>query len=326
MKAIVCTRFGPPDVLQLQEVAKPIPKDHEVLIRIHASTVTAGDCGLRGLTFPLVLRLPMQLYLGRIRAGPLILGQDLAGEVESTGGGVTRFRQGDQVIAWTGLRLGTYAEYTCLPETGVMALKPSNISYEEAAALPIGGLEAAYFLRKASIQSGEKVLINGAGGTIGTFAVQVAKYFGADVTAVDSAEKLDMLHSIGADHVIDYTQEDFTRRGETYDVIFDVIGKASFPRSVQLFKPNGRYLLGNPRISDRMRAGLMSRRSSIKIIPWATRTTSEYTQDFKFLTELIETGKIRTVIDRCYPLEETAEAHSYVDTGQKKGHVVITVE
>jgi NADPH:quinone reductase-like Zn-dependent oxidoreductase len=313
-------------VLQLQEVAKPVPKDHEVLIRIHTSTVTAGDCELRGLTFPLVFRLPMQLYMGRIRPGPLILGQDLAGEVESTGKAVTRFRKGDQVIAWTGLRLGTYAEYTCLPETGVMALKPSNFSYEEAAALPIGGLEAAYFLRKASIQSGEKVLINGAGGTIGTFAIQIAKHFGADVTAVDSTEKLDMLHSIGADQVIDYTQEDFTRRDDTYDVIFDVIGKASFPRCVGLLRPNGRYLLGNPRMSDRVRASWMSRSSSIKVIPWATRTTKEYIEDFNFLKELIEAGKIRTVIDRCYRLEKAVEAHRYVDTGQKKGHVVITVE
>jgi NADPH:quinone reductase-like Zn-dependent oxidoreductase len=326
MKAIVCTQFGPPDVLQLREVEKPIPKDHEVLIRIHASTVTAGDCELRGLTFPLAFRLPMQLYMGRIRPGPLILGQDLAGVVESTGKEVTRFRKGDQVIAWTGLRLGTYAEYTCSPETGVMALKPFNISYEEAAALPVGGLEAAYFLRRANIQSGQKMLINGAGGTIGTFAIQLARYFGAHVTAVDSTEKLDMLGSIGADEVIDYTQEDFTRRGETYDVIFDVIGKASFSLCVRLLRPNGRYLLGNPRISYRMRGGRIARRGSIQVIPWATRTTGEYIEDYKFLKELIEAGKIKTVIDRCYPLEEVAEAHRYVDTGQKKGHVVITVE
>jgi NADPH:quinone reductase-like Zn-dependent oxidoreductase len=255
-----------------------------------------------------------------------ILGQELAGEIEAVGKEVTRFRKGDQVFAWTGLRLGAYAEYTCLPETGVLAPKPSNISYEEAAALSVGGLDAVYFMRRANIRGGDKVLINGAGGTIGTFAVQLARYYGADVTAVDSTEKLDMLLSIGADHVIDYTQADFTKGGETYDVIFDVIGKSSFSRSVRLLRLNGRYLLGNPRLSHRVLGPWTSRRSGIKVIPWKARSVGEYTQDIKFLTQLIEAGKIRTVIDRCYPLEQTAEAHRYVDTGHKKGHVVITVD
>jgi NADPH:quinone reductase-like Zn-dependent oxidoreductase len=326
MKAMVLTKFGPPDVLQLQEVAKPTPKDHEVLIRIYATTVTAADCELRSLKLPLAFRLPLRIYVGLIRPGPIILGQELAGEIEAVGKDVKRFRKGDQVFGWSGLGLGAYAEYKCLPEDGVLAIKPANISYEEAAVLAVGGLDAVHFLRKGHIQSGQKVLINGAGGSIGTFAVQLARYFGAEVTAVDSTGKLDMLRSIGADQVIDYTQEDFTKNGETYDVIFDVVGKSSFTRSVRSLTHNGRYLLGNSRLSQRVRGQWTSRRSSKKVIPWAVRTASEYTEDFNFLKELIEAGKIQSVIDRCSPLEQTAEAHRYVDTGQKKGNVVITVE
>jgi NADPH:quinone reductase-like Zn-dependent oxidoreductase len=325
MKAIVWTKYGPPDGLQLQELAKPAPKDKEVLIRIYATTVTAADCELRSLKFPIWLRLPLRIYLGLIRPRNTILGQELAGEIEAVGKDVKRFRQGDQVFAWTGLGLGAYAEYKCLPGDGVLAIKPSNMTYEEAAALPLGGLEAVYFLRRGHIRSGQKMLIIGAGGSIGTFAVQIARYFGAEVTAVDNTGKLDMLHSIGADQVIDYTQEDFTKSGETYDVIFDVVGKSSFSRSVRLLTLNGRYLLGNPRLSQRMRGRWTSMRSSKKVIPWKARTASEYTEDCNFLKELIEAGKIQSVIDRCYPLEQTAEAHRYVDTGHKKGNVVITV-
>ena len=326
MKAIVCTKYGPPDVLQLKDVEKPTPKDNEVLIRIYATTVTAGDCGLRSLKFPLLLQLLARIGFGFRGPRKKILGQELAGEIEAVGKDVTRFRKGDQVFAWTGFRLGAYAEYTCLPEDGVLALKPSTMTYEEAAALPVGGLDAVYFLRKGTLQSGQKVLINGAGGSIGTFAVQFAKYFGAEVTAVDSTGKLDMLRSIGADQVIDYTQEDFTKSGETYDVIFDVIGKSSFSRSVRALTQNGRYLLANPQLSQKVRGRWTSRRSSKQVIPYAARAASEYTEDFIFLKELIEAGKIQSVIDRRYPLEQTAEAHRYVDTGHKKGNVVITVE
>ena len=325
MKAIVSTKFGPPDVLHLQEVAKPAPKDHEVLIRIDATTVTAADCELRSLKFPIWLRLPLRIYLGLIRPKPIILGQEIAGEVEAVGNEVTRFRKGDQVFGWTGLGLGAYAEYKCLPEDGMLAIKPATMTYEEAAALPVGGLEAVHLLRKGHIQSGEKVLIYGAGGSIGTFAVQLARYFGAEVTAVDSTGKLEMLRSIGADHVIDYTQADFTKNGETYDVIFDVVGKSSFTRSVRSLKHNGRYLLGNPKLSQMVRGRRILRRSSKTVIPYAARAASETTEDFIFLTELIEAGKIQSVIDRCYPLEQIAEAHRYVDTGHKKGNVVITV-
>ncbi|MGZ3645858.1 MAG: NAD(P)-dependent alcohol dehydrogenase [Ktedonobacteraceae bacterium] len=326
MKAIVCTKYGPPDVLQLQDVAKPTPRDNEVLIRIYATTVTAADCELRGLKFPLLLRLVLRLGFGFNRPRRRVLGQELSGEIEAVGKDVQRFKQGDQVVGWSGLRLGAYAEYTCLPEDAVLAIKPSNMTYEEAAPLAIGGLEALYFLKRGNIQSGQKVFIIGAGGSIGTFAIQLARYYGADVTAVDSTGKLDMLRSIGADQVIDYTQGDYTKSGETYDVIFDVVGKSSFSGCMKILKEKGFYLLGNPRMSQRIQGRWTSMRSSKKVIPYAARAASESTEDFNFLKGLIEAGKIGSVIDRCYPLEQIAEAHRYVDTGLKKGNVVITVE
>src|SRR5579859_5975000 len=280
MKAMICTKFGPPDVLQLKEVAKPTPKDNEVLIRVYATTVTAGDCELRGLKMPIAFGLLLRLYVGLIRPRIMILGQELAGEIEEVGKEVKRFRKGDQVVGWCGFSLGAYAEYKCLPENWLLAIKPSNMTYEEAAPLPVGGLEAAYFVRRGNIQSGQKVLINGAGGSIGAFAVQIAKSFGAEVTAVDSTEKLDMLRSIGADRVIDYTQEDFTKSGETYDVIFDVVGKSSFSPSVRSLKQNGRYLLANAGLSQMVRVLWTSMISSKKVIVGAA---SEKTEDLNFL-------------------------------------------
>lgn len=326
MKAIMWTAYGLPEVLQLEEVEKPTPKANEVLIRIYATTVTAGDCEARNLKFPILFRLPMQMYVGLRKPRRItILGQELAGEIEAIGKDVKRFKAGDQVFGTTGLGFGAYAEYICLPEKsamGVLATKPANMTYEEAAAVPTGGLEALHFIRKGNIQRGEKVLIIGAGGSIGTFAVQLARYFGAEVTGVDSSGKLNMLRTIGADHVIDYTQEDITKGAEIYDVIFDVMGKSSFSGSVRSLKQNGRYLLGNAGLSQMVRGRWISIRSSKKVIIGAANQKNE---DLLFLKALIEAGKIKSVIDRHYPLEQIAEGHRYVDTGQKKGNVVITI-
>ncbi|NYT16149.1 MAG: NAD(P)-dependent alcohol dehydrogenase [Methanomassiliicoccales archaeon] len=307
MKAIVWTGYGPPDVLQLMEVDKPFPKDDEVLIKIHATTVTKGDCEQRALELPLLYRIPMRAYMGLRRPKKItILGFDLAGEIESEGKDVKLFKEGDQVFATTGfVGMGTNAEYICLPEEpddGAMALKPVNMSFEEAAAVPTGGLEALCHLRKVNIQRGQKVLINGAGGTIGTYAVQLAKYLGAEVTGVDDAEKLDTILSIGADHVVDYTKEDFSQSGERYDVIFDVVGKISSSRRRRSLKENGSFV-----------SAMSSRGVKVK------------NEDLVFLKDLIEAGKIKAVIDRCYPLEQIPEAHRYVEKGLKKGNVVITM-
>jgi len=328
MKAIIWTKYGPPDVLKLMEVEKPEPKANEVLIRIHAATAFAGDVEMRNLKFPIYLSVPLRLFVGLVRPKRIvILGQELAGEIESVGKDVKRFEIGDQVFGSTGFRMGAYAEYICLPEepgemAGPLAIKPVNMSFDEAAAVPVGGLEALHFLRKGNIQKGEKVLINGAGGSIGTFGVQIAKLFGAEVTGVDRTEKLEMMRSIGADHVIDYTQEDFTKNGETYDVIFDVIGKSSFSKSMLSLKKNGRYLIANPKLSTRFQGRWASREGNKKVI---IETATQKLEDLIYLKELIEAGKLRTIIDKRFPLEQVAEAHKYVETGLKKGHVVISV-
>jgi NADPH:quinone reductase-like Zn-dependent oxidoreductase len=326
MKAIVWTKYGPSDGLELREVEKPTPKDDEVLIRIYATTVSAGDCETRSLKFPFLLGLGMRMYVGLRRPTRIkILGQELSGEIESVGKDVRLFKAGDQVFAGLGFGMGAYAEYKCLPEKpgemeGVLAIKPSNVTYGEAAAVPVGGLNAWHFIRQADIQSGQKVLINGAGGSIGTIAIQLAKYFGAEVTAVDSAGKLEMLRAIGADQVIDYTQEDFTKGGETYDVIFDVVGKASFSGCIGSLKEEGIYLLAYPGLSQRVRGGWASMTSSKKVI---SGNASYSPEDLIFLKELIEAGKLKPVIDRGYPLEQIPEAHRYVEKGGKRGNVVI---
>ncbi len=327
MKAIIWTKYGPPEVLQLGEVEKPTPKDDELLIRIHATTVTAGDCEMRRLDFPLILGFAMRLWIGLIKPrGTTIPGTELAGDIEAVGRAVRGFKVGDQVFGAAGMKLGANAEYICLPaevddmQRGV-ALKPSNMTYAEAATVPFGGRDALHFLRKANIQSGQKVLINGAGGSIGTFAVQLAKHFGAEVTAIDSTEKLEMLRSLGADHVIDYTQEDFTRNGVVYDVIFDVVGTVSFSRSKQSIRKDGTYLLANP--TSQILPGLWTRMTTgVRIV---LETASGTVEDLIYLKELVEAGTLRTVIDRSYPLEKIVDAHHYVETGQKKGNVVITL-
>jgi NADPH:quinone reductase-like Zn-dependent oxidoreductase len=305
MKAIVCTRYGPPEVLQLQEVEKPIPKQNEVLIKICATAVTASDCIIRGFKVPPSLWLPMGLAIGFTKPRKSILGMVLAGEIEAVGKAVRGFERGNQVYAFNILRFGAYAEYTCLPENSVLAAKPSNITYEEAAAIPYGGLLALHFLRQGQIQSGQHVLIYGASGAVGTAAVQLARSFGATVTGVCSSTHVALVQSLGAEHVLDYTKEERTPIGAHYDLIFDAVGKAkSSPLKVQCkeaLTPNGTCLSvdeGRPEVR---------------------------TEGLRFLTELIEAGKIHSVIDRRYPLEQMAEAHRYVETGHKQGNVVITV-
>jgi len=330
MKAIICTKYGPPDVLQLKEVEKPTPKDNEILIKIHAGTVTMGDCEMRTLKFPRLLKVLMRLVVGF--KGPRkkysILGQELAGEIEEIGKNVKKFKKGDQVFAVTGFRFGAYAEYICLAEEGgeeVVLLKPDNMTHEEAAAIPVGGLEAVHYLREANIQNGQSILISGASGSIGTIAIQLAKYYGADVTAVGNPKSLDIMKSIGADNVIDYTKENFIENGETYDIIFDIIGKSPFSSCVDSLNHNGIYLLANPKVSLINRDKKVAKKSGKRIVNRNMATRTERTEQLTFLKELIEEGKIKTVIDRRYPLQKVAEAHEYVETGHKTGNVIITI-
>jgi NADPH:quinone reductase-like Zn-dependent oxidoreductase len=322
MKAIVCPKWGPPDVLQYKEVEKPVPKDDGVLIKVHAATVTAGDCELRALKFPFLFKLLARMGFGFRGPRKKILGQELAGEIVSIGKDVGLFKKGDQVFAHAGFNMGSYAEYACLPEKGLIALKPSNMTFEEAATVPLGGLESQHHIRIANIKKGQKVLINGAGGSIGTYGLQLAKHFGAEVTAVDSKNKLEMLRSIGADHVIDYTKEDFTDNNERYDVIFDVVGKAPFTDKLKALKDQGILLTANSMRSKTVRKHEGSGATVKRIIGGNVEYEPE---QLNFLKELIEAGKIRSVIDRRYPLEKTADAHRYVESGKKKGNVVISV-
>lgn len=306
MKAIVATQYGGPEVLQLKEIEKPTPKDNEVLIKVHATTVTAADFRMRSFTVPAAVWIPARLALGITKPRQPIYGSELAGVVEAVGKNVTRFKIGDQVFASTLTEnFGGYAEYKCLPEKAMMLTKPNNVTYTEAAAMPIGATTALRLLRKGNTltsERGQKVLIYGASGSVGTYAIQLAKYFGAEVTGVCSTSNLEMVKSLGADHVIDYTKEDFSTMEERYDVIYDTVAK--FPKSQysKVLAPNGTF------------------------VSMAKLDTKENMDNLIFVKELIEKGEIKAVIDRCYPLENMVEAHRYMDTGRKKGNIVITVQ
>ncbi|MDQ1909959.1 NAD(P)-dependent alcohol dehydrogenase [Paenibacillus sp. GD4] len=303
MRAILCTKYGSADVLKLAEVEKPIPKDKEVLVKIHATTVSAGDLRVRRFQSPLSLWLPMRIVLGLRKPRKPILGVELAGEIEAVGKEVRSFREGDQIYALTGMGFGAHAEYTCLREDGVMALKPANMSYEEAAAVPMGATTALHFFRKGNIRQGQRVLIYGASGAVGTSAVQLAKYYGAEVTGVCSASNLEFVKAIGADQVMDYTKEEFTLEVGCYDLIFDAVGKLSKSAAKKALAPSGSYVTVDGQGIAKVRK-----------------------EDLLFLKGLAEEGKLKAVIDRRYSLEQVPEAHRYVEKGHKKGNVVITVK
>ncbi len=323
MKAIIYTKYGPPNVLHLKEVVKPTPKDNEVLIKTHATTVTSGDWRARSLDMPVGFGLISRLVFGVLRPRQPILGTELAGEVEAVGKDVNKFKVGDQVFAFSGAGMGCHAEYKCMPQDGAVVLKPANLTYDEAAAISFGGTTALDFFRRAKLQNGEKVLVNGASGGVGTAAVQLAKHFGADVTGVCSTANVELVRSLGANHVIDYTKEDFTENGETYDVIVDTVGTAPFSRSKGSLKERGRLLLVLGGLPDILCVPWVSMTSSKKVI---AGPAAERAEDLRFLAKLAEAGAFKPVIDRRYPFEQIAEAHSYIDTGRKKGNVVITLE
>lgn len=318
MKAIVYEQYGSPEVLHLKDVETPTPKDNEVLIRVYATAVNSGDVRLRKAD-PFVVR----FMFGLTRPKKPILGVVLAGEIEAIGKNVKRFKEGDHVYGATGMSLGSYAEYICLPEDGVLAIKPLMLTYKEAAAIPFGGTTALHFLRKGKLQRGQKVLVYGASGAVGTSAIQLAKFFGAEVTGLCSTANVAMVKSLGADKVIDYKKEDFTNSGETYDIIFDTVGKSPFSSCIKSLKKNGYYLrVVHMSLPPVLRGLWTSIISSKKVIGGGITETAE---DLIFLNSLIEAGQLKPVIDRSYPLEQIAEAHSYVEKGHKKGNVVITV-
>ena len=322
MKAIVYERYGSPDVLELREVTKPSPKNNELLIKVNATTVTSGDWRARSLEMPAGFGFLGRLVFGVSGPRQPILGTELSGDIEAVGKDVRKFKVGDQVFAFTGASMGCHAEFKCISQDASVALKPANLSYDEAAALSFGGTTALNFFRRAKLQSGEKVLINGASGGVGTAAVQLAKHFGAEVTAVSGGANLEMVRALGADHVIDYSKQDFTANGETYDVIVDTVGTTPFSRSKRSLKKNGRLLLVLGGLADMLRAPWVSMTSDKKVIAGPATDRAE---DLRFLAGLAEGGEFKPVIGRRYPLDQIREAHAYVDSGRKRGNVVITV-
>lgn len=322
MKAVVYERYGPPDVLQFQEVPKPVPRDNEVLIQIRATTVTSGDWRARSLEVPFGFGLISRLVFGLLKPRKPILGTELSGQVESVGKGVTQFAPGDPVFAFSGVGMGCHAEYKCMPETEAVALKPANLTFEEAAALSFGGTTALEFFRRAKLRRGEKVLVNGASGCVGSAAVQLAKHFGATVTGVCSGANLELVKSLGADHLVDYTREDFTRNGERYEVIVDTAGTAPYSRSRHALAENGRLLLILGRLPDLLSIPWIAMTSSHKVLGGPATGTGD---DLRVLASLAEEGRFRPVIGRTFSFDEIVEAHHYVETGHKQGSAVVRV-
>lgn len=323
MKAVVYDHYGSPDVLRFTEVPTPVPKKREVLIRIHATTVTAADWRVRSLEVPAGFGLLARLALGVTGPRQRILGTELSGVISEVGNEVTRFEPGDAVFAFPGVRMGAHAEYICMSQDSAIALKPPSLDHSEAAAISFGGTTALWFLRKAKLTAGEHVLVNGASGSVGTAAVQLAKHFGVEVTAVCSGGNADLVRSLGADHVIDYTSEDFTRNGRTYDVIVDTAGTAPFRRCAGSLRDGGRLLVVLGGIRDLITAPWFSLTTRRRVMGG---TADGNAQDLQFLGDLAERGEFTPVIDRRYRFDEIVEAHRYVDTGRKKGNVVVTLQ
>lgn len=326
MKAVLHTKFGPPDELRVKEIEKPVPADNELLIKVRATSVTSTDCNVRDFTFvPGVFKIPARLFMfGVFKPRINILGIDIAGEIEAVGKNVRRFKEGDQVFGTPGLAFGAHAQYTCVPEDAVLVIKPADMAWQEAAAIFLGASTALFFLReKGDIQAGHKIIIYGASGAIGTYAVQLAKHFGAEVTGVCSTANLEMVKSLGADKVIDYTKEDYAESGDSYDLILDTVGKTSFSHGKRSLKKNGVFLPVVMNLTELVQIVWTSMRGGKKV---KGGVAGERVEDLEFFKELFEKGELKPVIDRSYPLEQTVEAFRYVENGHKKGNVVITVE
>ena len=324
MKAIVYESYGGPEVLHVEDVDKPEPEADQVLIRVRAVEATKADCEMRSFKFAVSwFWLPLRIALGLRKPRNPILGNYFAGVVEATGNDVSRFQNGQNVFGAAGLRMGAYAEYFCIADSCTMVTMPASLSFAEAASVPLGGLNALHFMRKADIRHGDKVLINGAGGSIGAFAVQIAKSMGAEVTAVDSSIKEPMLRALGADHFVDYAEEDFTKRGDTYDVIFSMVAKTSYSGCVRALKPGGRYVMANPKLSDMLRSPLTPRRANRKVL---FAFAGEKEEELSELKRMIDAGEISATVDKIYPMAEAAQAHRRVETEQRLGTVIISMD
>lgn len=323
MKAIICEQYGSPDTLRLIQQSKPFYADNEVLIKIYATTVTSADCRIRALKTPFGFKFIMRLIFGFLKPKQPILGSELSGRVVAIGKDVTRFTIGDYVFAFTDMKLGCYVEYISLRENSLIVKKPMNLNFQEAAAISFGGSAAYYFLKKANIKKGEKILINGASGSVGTAMIQLAKYFGAEVTSVCCSANIDLVKSLGSNHSIDYTKNDFTQNAQTYDIIVDTVGNASYSRIKESLNDCGHFIHMQPRLIDMLMAPLMAILSGKKVIATPALATID---DLSFLGQLADMGLFKPVIDRCYPFEAIAEAHHYVDGGHKRGNVIISLE